>query len=101
VVCKKVVIYREVLDDQQDKIGWCSGVFADGGDTVEFMSEKCAELLIQLHGMQAMELLPPPSAAVPSEELPGDTLHFLNPEALKSTDEGVIDVSPVPRSRSK
>jgi hypothetical protein len=51
--------------------------------------------------MLAMEPLPPPSAAVPSEELPGDTLHFLNPEALKSTGERVIDVSAAPRSRSK
>jgi hypothetical protein len=42
------VIYREVLDDQQDKIGWCSGVFDDGGDTVEFMSEKRMKRLNQL-----------------------------------------------------
>jgi hypothetical protein len=35
------------------------------------------------------------------EELPGGTLHFLNPEVLKLTDERVIDVSAAPRSRSK
>jgi hypothetical protein len=30
---------------------------------------------------------------VPSEELPEDTPHFMNPEALKSADERVIDVT--------
>jgi hypothetical protein len=51
--------------------------------------------------MLAMEFLPSPPAAVPSEELPGGALHFLNPEALKAMDERGIDVSAVPRSRSK
>jgi SNF2 family DNA or RNA helicase len=94
-------IEEKILAGLQLKTDLFTGVFDGGIDTVEFMREKRAELLDQLHGMLVMEPLPPPSAAVPSEELPGDTLHFLNPEALKSTGERVIDVSAAPRSRSK
>ncbi|MCU0590990.1 MAG: helicase, partial [Desulfobacterales bacterium] len=51
------------------------------------------ELLNQLRGMLAMEPLPPPPAEMPSEELPEDTPHFMNPEALKAADERVVDVT--------
>ena len=44
---KKVVINRAVLDGQQDKVDWCTGVFDGGGRTVEFMSEKSMKLLNQ------------------------------------------------------
>ena len=43
--------------------------------------------------MLAMEPLPPPPAEVPSEELPEDTPHFMNPEALRAADERVIDIT--------
>ena len=81
------------LTGLQLKTDLFTGVFDGGIDTVEFTREKRTELLNQLRGMLAMEPLPPPSAEVPSEELPEDTPHFMNPEALKSADERVIDVT--------
>jgi hypothetical protein len=60
---------------------------------VEFTREKRTELLNQLRGMLAEEPLPPPASAVPSEEIPEDTPHYLNPAALKSADDRTLDVT--------
>jgi hypothetical protein len=86
-------IEEKILAGLQLKTDLFTGVFDGGIDTVEFTREKRTELLNQLRGMLTMEPLPPPPSAVPSEELPEDTPHFLNPEALKSADEHVIDVT--------
>jgi len=86
-------IEEKILAGLQLKTDLFTGVFDGGIDTVEFTREKRTELLNQLRGMLAMEPMPPPPSAVPSEELPEDTPHFLNPEALKSADERVIDVT--------
>jgi hypothetical protein len=40
-----------------------------------------------------MEPVPLLAAAFPSEEIPGDTPHFMNPEVLKAADERGIDVT--------
>jgi hypothetical protein len=53
---------------------------------LELLQEKQLEEL-------AREVPPPPPSAVPSEELPEDTPHFMNSEALKSANEGFIDVT--------
>ena len=86
-------IEEKILAGLQLKTDLFTGVFDGGIDTVEFTREKRTELLNQLRSMLAMEPLPPPPAEVPSEELPENTPHFMNPEALKSADERVIDVT--------
>jgi len=86
-------IEEKILAGLQLKTDLFTGVFDGGIDTVEFTHEKRTELLNQLRGMLAMEPLPPPPSAVPSEELPEDTPHFLNPEALRSAEERTIDVA--------
>jgi hypothetical protein len=86
-------IEERILAGLQLKTDLFTGVFDGGIDTVEFTREKRTELLNQLRGMLAMEPLPPPPSAAPSEELPEDTPHFMNPEALKSTGEHVVDVT--------
>jgi hypothetical protein len=86
-------IEEKILAGLQLKTDLFTGVFDGGIDTVEFTREKRTELLNQLRGMLAMEPVPPPPSTVPSEELPEDTPHFLNPEALKSAGERTIDVT--------
>jgi hypothetical protein len=86
-------IEEKILAGLQLKTDLFTGVFDGGIDTVEFTREKRTELLNQLRGMLAMEPLPPPPAEMPSEELPEDTPHFMNPEALKAADERVVDVT--------
>jgi len=86
-------IEEKILAGLKLKTDLFTGVFDGGIDTVEFTREKRTELLNQLRGMLAMEPLPPPPADVPSEELPADTPHFMNPEVLKAADERVVDVT--------
>jgi hypothetical protein len=76
---KIVVIRQVVLAALQLKTDGFTGVFDGGIDTVEFTREKRTELLNQLRGMLVMEPLPPPPTAVPSEELPEDTLTSWTP----------------------
>ena len=86
-------IEEKILAGLQLKTDLFEGVFDGGADTVEFTREKRTELLNQLRGMLADEPLPPPASAVPSEEIPEDTPHYLNPEALKSADTRTVDVT--------
>lgn len=60
-----------------------SGVFDGGVDKVMFDREKRQEMVNRLREMLEEELEPPEVESIPSEELPEDTPHFLNPEVLK------------------
>jgi hypothetical protein len=86
-------IEEKILTALQLKTELFTGVFDGGIDTVEFTREKRTELLNQLRGMLDMEPVPLPAATVPSEEIPDDAPHFMNPEVLKAADERGIDVA--------
>ena len=86
-------IEEKILAGLQLKTELFKGVFDGGIDTVEFTREKRTELLNQLRGMLAMEPLPPPPSTVPSEEIPDDTPHFLNPKVLEAAEDRTIDVT--------
>ena len=60
-----------------------SGVFDGGADEVMFDREKRQEMVNRLREMLGEELEPPAIESIPSEELPEDTPHFLNPEVLR------------------
>ena len=83
-------IEEKILAGLQLKTDLFAGVFDGGADTVEFTREKRTELLNQLRGMLGEELLPPPA---PPEEIPEDTPHYLNPEALKPAGDRTVDVA--------
>ena len=59
-----------------------SGVFDGGVDEVMFDRKKREEMVNQLREMLGEELEQPVAEPIPSEELPEDTPHFLNPEVL-------------------
>jgi len=83
-------IEEKILAGLQLKLDLFKGVFEeDGPDMVEFSQEKRTELVNRLRQMMGEELLVPPSEAMPSEEVPEDTPHFLNPVALAEEDETV------------
>jgi SNF2 family DNA or RNA helicase len=86
-------IEEKILTGLQLKTELFTGVFDGGIDTVEFTREKRTELLNQLRGMLDMEPVPLPAATVPSEEIPDDTPHFMNPEVLQAADKREIDVT--------
>jgi hypothetical protein len=86
-------IEEKILAGLRLKTDLFAGVFDGGADTVEFTREKRTELLNQLRGMLAEEPMPPPSAAVSSEEIPEDTPHYLNPVVLKSAADRTVDVT--------
>ena len=65
-----------------------SGVFDGGVDEVMFDRKKREEMVNQLREMIGEELKPPGFEQIPSEELPEDTPHFLNPEVLRDQEEG-------------
>lgn len=64
-----------------------SGVFDGGVDEVMFDRKKREEMVNQLREMLGQELEPTPPESIPSEELPEDTPHFLNPEVLKEEEQ--------------
>jgi hypothetical protein len=86
-------IEEKILAGLQLKTDLFRGVFDGGIDTVEFTREKRTELLNQLRGMLGMELLVPPASSLPSEEIPEDTPHFMNPEALQAAEKREIDIT--------
>jgi superfamily II DNA or RNA helicase len=86
-------IEEKILAGLQLKTDLFEGVFDGGADTVEFTREKRTELLNQLRGMLGEEPLPSPASAVPSEEIPEDTPHYLNPKALAASDDRALDVT--------
>jgi superfamily II DNA or RNA helicase len=64
-----------------------SGVFDGGADEVMFDRKKRQEMVNQLREMIGEELEPPVFEQIPSEELPEDTPHFLNPEVLRDEEK--------------
>ncbi|MFO7685675.1 MAG: C-terminal helicase domain-containing protein, partial [Desulfobacterales bacterium] len=86
-------IEEKILAGLQLKTDLFAGVFDGGADSVEFTREKRTELLNQLRGMLGEEPLPPPASTTPSEEIPEDTPHYMNPEALNSAADRTVDVT--------
>ena len=66
-----------------------SGVFDGGVDEVMFDRKKREEMVNQLREMLGEELKEGAAEAIPSEELPEDTPHFLNPEVLKEEEQAI------------
>jgi len=64
-----------------------SGVFDGGVDEVMFDRKKREEMVNQLREMLGQELEEPVVESIPSEELPEDTPHFLNPEVLREEEQ--------------
>ncbi len=64
-----------------------SGVFDGGVDEVMFDRKKREEMVNQLREMLGEELKDAVAEPIPSEELPEDTPHFLNPEVLKEEEQ--------------
>ena len=64
-----------------------SGVFDGGVDEVMFDRKKREEMVNQLREMLGEELEEAVAESIPSEELPEDTPHFLNPEVLKEEEK--------------
>ncbi|VEN74770.1 Helicase [Candidatus Desulfarcum epimagneticum] len=75
-------IEERILAGIQLKQDLFKGVFEDGGDVVEFSREKKNAMLSRLREMMGEDTedlkTPPPEAP----EIPDDTPHYLNPEAL-------------------
>ncbi len=87
----KESIEEKILAGIQLKTDLFKGVFEGGADEVTFTHEKRTELINRLREMLGDELAAPPAAAQ-AEEIPEDTPHFLNPEALRKA-AGALDVT--------
>jgi superfamily II DNA or RNA helicase len=85
-------IEEKILAGIQLKTDLFEGVFESGPDVVEFSHEKRTELLNRLREMMGEEPLPQQGESRPSEEVPEDTPHYLNPKVLRET-EAVLDVT--------
>ncbi|MBW2063751.1 MAG: DEAD/DEAH box helicase family protein [Deltaproteobacteria bacterium] len=85
-------IEEKIMAGIQLKADLFKGVFEGGIDKVEFSHEKRVELLNRLRAMMGEEPLVPTREASPSEEIPEDTPHYLNPEVLKKR-EDFVDVT--------
>jgi superfamily II DNA or RNA helicase len=85
-------IEEKILAGIQLKTDLFKGVFEGGADLVTFSHEKRTELVNRLREMlgDSLEASAPPAAA--PEEIPEDTPHFLNPEALRKAGEA-LDVT--------
>ncbi len=81
-ICKES-IEEKILAGIQLKTDLFKGVFEGGADVVEFSREKRTEMLNKLREMMGEEPELPPRDAAPSEEIPEDTPHYLNPEVLR------------------
>jgi len=79
-------IEENIYTGIQMKTDVFKGVFDGGMDTVEFSSEKRTEMLNRLREMMGEEEALPPIESRPSEEVPEDTPHYLNPKVLKEQD---------------
>lgn len=66
-----------------------TGVFDGGVDKVEFSREKRSQMLNELRAMMGEELSQEPARAEHriQEEIPEDTPHFLNPQALAAEEQ--------------
>ena len=81
-ICKES-IEEKIYAGIQLKTDLFKGVFEGGEDVVEFSREKRTEMLNKLREMMGEEPELLPREATPSEEIPEDTPHFLNPEVLR------------------
>jgi superfamily II DNA/RNA helicase len=86
-------IEEKILAGLQLKTELFASVFDGGAEKVEFSREKRTELLNQLRAMLGEEPLLRTAEAVPTEEIPEDTPHYLNPEALARTEAQTLDVT--------
>ena len=82
-------IEEKILTGIQLKTDLFKGVFEGKTDMVEFSQEKRTELLNQLREMMGEEPVLPPQEVRPSEEVPEDTPHYLNPKVFKQVDESL------------
>jgi superfamily II DNA/RNA helicase len=82
-------IEEKILAGLQLKQDVFEGVFDGGPDTVEFSREKRAEILNKLREMMGDEPIVWTPEQRPSEELPDDTPHYLNPQVLQDKREAV------------
>jgi superfamily II DNA/RNA helicase len=85
-------IEEKILAGLQLKADLFKGVFEDGPDMVEFSREKRTELLNRLREMMGAEPVLPLQEIRPSEEVPEDTPHYLNPKVLKEKSD-MLDVT--------
>jgi superfamily II DNA or RNA helicase len=76
-------IEEKILAGLQLKRDLFEGVFDGGPDTVEFSSEKRAEILNKLREMMGDEPILPAFEPRAAEELPEDTPYYLNPQVLQ------------------
>ncbi len=80
----KASIEERIMAGIQLKTDLFKGVFDGTTDKVEFTTEKRAEMLNELRKMMGEEPADAePQKDRPSDEIPEDTPHFLNPEALR------------------
>jgi len=89
-ICKGSIEER-IFAGIQLKTDLFKGVFEGGEDMVEFTREKKNQLLSQLREMMGEEQEMLTGEQTPSEEIPEDTPHFLNPEVLR--EENAVDFS--------
>jgi superfamily II DNA or RNA helicase len=80
-------IEEKILAGLQLKRDVFAGVFDGGPEVVEFSHEKRTEILNKLREMMGEEQLIPAGESRPAEELPEDTPHFLNAQALQEKSE--------------
>ncbi len=88
LICKGSIEMR-IMAGIQLKGELFSGVFDGGVDEVMFDREKRQEMVNRLREMLGEELETPTMEPIPSEELPEDTPHFLNPEVLKEEEKEI------------
>ncbi|MBF0103022.1 MAG: DEAD/DEAH box helicase family protein [Desulfobacterales bacterium] len=80
-------IEEKILAGIQLKTDLFKGVFDGGTDVVEFSHEKRTELLNRLRQLAGEEPVLPSYESRPSEEIPEDTPHYLNPVVLGTHDQ--------------
>lgn len=86
-------IEEKILTGIQLKTDLFKGVFEGSTDSVEFSSEKRTEMLNQLRKIMGEEPVVSPYIASPSEDIPEDTPHYLNPQVLAEEDEQPLDIT--------
>ncbi len=85
----KSSIEERIMAGIQLKTDLFQSVFEGGADTVEFTREKRSELLNQLRALIDEEPVDGGPEPLPSEEIPEDAPHYLNPEVLGKTEQAV------------
>lgn len=88
----KESIEEKILAGIQLKTDLFKGVFEGGADEVIFSQEKRTELVNRLREIMGDEKIAARPPAAPTEEIPEETPHFLNPEALRKVEQA-LDVT--------